>query len=119
MSPTDTPVDGATAPWVSFEDFRDGLPLSRFRVIVNPALAGPFVAQLAHAIAVSIALLGCGIATALAGYLAAGAVLVATGMAFRRVMKWQAPRILLHLASRNSTTYYAATQRGVMEVRRA
>ncbi len=32
------------AEFIPFEEFRNGLPHGRFRVIVNPALAVPFVA---------------------------------------------------------------------------
>jgi len=43
---------------------------------------------------------------------------VAAGIGVRRVIAWQAPRILLHLASRQRLTYDDARAHGVMEVRR-
>jgi len=43
---------------------------------------------------------------------------VATGVLLRRVIRWQAPKILLHLASRQPATYDDARAHGVMEVRR-
>ena len=94
-----------TAEHIPFEEFRNGLPHGRFHVIVNPALA--------------MALIGPGIAAALLGYLWTGGLLVAAGILLRRVVKSQAPRILLHLATRMPTVYGQATEHGVMEVRRA
>ena len=38
-----------TAEYIPFEEFRNGLPRGRFRVIVNPKLASPFVAYRTHA----------------------------------------------------------------------
>ena len=118
MQDLTTPGASDTAEFVAFEDFRDGLTRGRFRVIVNPDLARAFVAQRAHAMPVTIAVVGCGIAAALAGFTIAGALLVGAGILFRRAVKWQAPKILLHLASHMPATYYAATTQGVMEVRR-
>ena len=54
-----------SAEYVPFEDFRAGLPYGHFRVIVNPKLAGPFVAHRTHANALALALIGPGIAAAL------------------------------------------------------
>lgn len=112
------PHEPDTAEYIAFEAFQNGLPHGRFRVIVNPTLAQPFVAQRINAIPVAIAILGIGIACALGGYPIIGGLLVALGIVFRRVVKWQAPKILLHLASRQASAYYDATTQGVMEVRR-
>jgi hypothetical protein len=111
--------DADTAEYLPFEEFRDGLPLGRFQVIVNPQLAPPFVVHRVHASALAIALIGPGIALALAGHAWIGALLVAAGVLLRRVVKAQAPRILLHLAARIPSVYLDATSQGVMEVRRA
>jgi hypothetical protein len=107
------------AEYIPFEEFRDGLPRGRFRVIVNPALAAPFVSYRTHATMLSIALVGPGIALALAGHPFPGGALVAAGIALRWSVKAQAPRILLHLAARMPAVYEQATEHGVMEVRRA
>ncbi len=112
------PTDADTAEYIAFEAFQRGLPQGRFQVIVNPRLVQPFVAQRLNAVPVAIAILGLGIACALGGYVIAGGLLVALGIAFRRVVKWQAAKILLHLASRHMATYYEATTQGVMEVQR-
>ena len=107
------------AEFIPFEEFRNGLPHGRFRVIVNPALVGPFVAHRTHSAALALALLGPGIAAALGGHLLLGACLVAAGWLLRRTVKKQAPQILLHLATRVPAVYGQATANGVMEVQRA
>ena len=108
-----------TVEYIPFEEFRNGLPHGRFRVIVNPALAAPFVAHRTHATQLAIAIIGSGIAAALAGHPWPGGLVVAAGILLRRVVKTQAPRILLHLATRVPSVYEQATEHGVMEVRRA
>ena len=113
------PTNSETAEFIAFEEFRSGLSHGRFRVIVDPALAQRFVAQRLHATPVALALIGPGIALALAGFAIAGAVLVAGGLLFWRSIQWQAGKILLQLASRQPAAYYDATTNGVMEVRRA
>lgn len=108
-----------TAEYIPFEEFRNGLPHGRFRVIVNPKLAAPFVAYRTHATPLALALIGPGIAAALAGHAWLGALLVAAGIALRWSVKKHAPRLLLHLAARVPSVYGQATEHGVMEVRRA
>ena len=117
MSQQNDPQD--TVEYIPFDEFRDGLPLGRFRVIVNPALAAPFVAHQTHATPLAVALIGPGIAAALVGYPWTGLLLVAAGILLRRIVKRQAPRILLHMAARLPSVYEQATEHGVMEVRRA
>ena len=107
------------ADYIAFEEFRNGLPHGRFRIIVNPGLAVPFVAQRTHATPLALAMIGPGIALALAGHPWAGGLLVAAGILLRRAVKTQAARILLHLAARLPSVYDQATGDGVMEVRRA
>jgi len=116
---TEPANDGSSAEYIAFEEFRNGLPHGRFRVVVNPELAQRFVARRVNVVPVAIAVLGCGIASALAGYPLAGAVLVVIGILLRRVIKRQAAKILLHLASTQASTYHDATAEGVMEVQRA
>lgn len=109
----------ATAEYIPFEEFRQGLPQGRFRVIVNPALAAAFVSHRTYAMPLAIALIGPGIALALAGHPSIGGPLVAAGILLRWSVKTHAPRILLHLATRVPSVYEQATADGVMEVRRA
>jgi len=108
-----------TAEYIPFDEFRNGLPHGRFRVIVNPTLVGPFVAHCTHARPLTIAIIGPGIAAALAGHPWVGAALVAVGALLRLAVRKQAARILLHLAARVPSVYAQATEHGVMEVRRA
>jgi hypothetical protein len=117
MSQPDTAQD--TAEYIPFEEFRNGLPHGRFHVIVNPKLAVSFVAHCTRATPLAMAVIGPGIAAALLGYLWTGGLLVAAGIVLRRVVKSQAPRILLHLATRMPAVYEQATEHAVMEVRRA
>ncbi len=114
----DASTDRTTAEYVAFAEFRDGLPVGRFRVIVNPGLAQRFVAERLNVTPVAIAVIGIGIASALGGYSVVGAVLVGVGILLRRTIKWQAPKILLQLASRQAAVYHEATAAGIMEVRR-
>jgi hypothetical protein len=118
VSEANSTTETQSAEYVAFEDFRGGLPLGRFHIIVNPDLARRFVAQRTHATPLAIAIVGSGIASALAGYPVVGVLLVAAGIALRRAIKWQAPKILLHLASRQPAIYHDAAANGVMEVRR-
>jgi hypothetical protein len=113
------PADQATAAHIPFEAFRDGLPQGRFRVIVNPDLAPRFVAQRVNAVPVAIFVIGIGIAFALSGKAVVGALIVTAGILFRRAVKWQAPTLLLQMASRLPAVYADATSQGVMEVRQA
>jgi hypothetical protein len=109
----------AAAEYIPFADFSAGLPKGRFRIIVNPALVVPFVSHRTHAAPLALALIGPGIAVALLGHPAWGGLLVAAGVLLRWSIRKQAPRILLHLASRVPSVYDQATAHGVMEVRRA
>lgn len=107
------------AEYIPFDEFRNGLPHGRFQVIVDPALARPFVAHCTHATPLALAVIGPGVAAALVGYPWTGALLVIAGILLRRAVRTQAPRILLHLAAHVASVYERATEHGVMEVRRA
>jgi hypothetical protein len=107
------------AEYVDFEEFRAGLPQGRFRVIVNPKLARRYVSQRLLLIVVLIPVIGIGLALALLGATWTGAALVFGGVAFNRILMWQAPKILLHMAARDAKHYEYATQNGLLEVRRA
>jgi hypothetical protein len=107
------------AEYVPHEDFRAGLPAGRFRVVVDPKLARRFVAQRLLLVVVVTPVIGIGLALALTGHTWPGALLVAAGVLLNRVVMWQAPRILLHMAQRDAAVYAFATQNGILEVRRA
>ena len=68
MTGPDAANDDSDAEHIAFEEFRNGLPHGRFRVIVNPELAQRFVARRVNVVPIAIAVVGCGIASALAGW---------------------------------------------------
>ena len=107
-----------TVPYIPFEDFRNGLPLGRFHVIVNPERAGRYIKQRLNVLPLTVVLIGVGLALVLSGTVAPGAVLVFAGMIVKRVVQWQAPKILLHLASRKPAVYAEVTDQAILEVRR-
>jgi hypothetical protein len=111
--------EGEFAEFIPHEEFRAGLPAGRFRVIVNPKLARRYVSQRLLLIVVLMPLIGVGIALALTGKTWLGAFLVFLGVALNRITMWQAPALLLQMATRDPAVYEYVTQQGVMEVRRA
>lgn len=113
------PTAPDTAEYIPFDEFRNGLPHGRFRVVVNPTIAPAFVAHRLHATPLAIALIGPGIALALAGHPWIGVALVALGVLVRWTVRKRAGPILLHLATRVPSVYDQATEHGVMEVQRA
>ncbi|HEY0823686.1 MAG TPA: hypothetical protein VGD76_07860 [Ramlibacter sp.] len=110
---------GEFAEYIGHEEFRAGLPAGRFRVVVNPKLARRYVAQRLLLIVFVMPIIGVGLALALTGRTWPGALLVAAGVLLNRVVMWQAPKILLHMATRDPAVYEFVTQNGLMEVRRA
>ena len=112
----------AAAPlalYVPFAEFQAGLPEGRFRVIVNPDLAKPFIAHAVNVMPVTLAIVGCGLGAALVGYTFTGVCLIAAGALFRRRVLASAPQIVVYLAGRRQGTYDLVTSQGVMEVQRA
>jgi hypothetical protein len=112
-------VDTGLPEYVAFEEFRTGLGAGRFRVVVDPKLARRYVSQRLLLVVLVMPVIGIGIALALAGARWTGALLVAGGVLLHRLVMWQAPHILLHMASRDPKVYEHATQNGLLEVRRA
>jgi hypothetical protein len=113
------PDDDAFVPYVAHDEFRNGLPYGHFRVVVNPTLVRPYVVQRTRVNLLAIGLIVAGAALALAGLGLPGAVLVVLGIAANRLVRHQAARIVLHLASKDPAVYAEVTTNGVMEVRRA
>jgi hypothetical protein len=111
-------TDTDYAEYVPFEEFRAGLPTGRFRLVVNPKLARRFVTQRLFLIVLLMPLIGIGIALALTGARWTGAIMVAAGVILHRVVMWQAPHILLYMASHDQKVYEHVTQHGLMEVKR-
>jgi hypothetical protein len=111
-------VEEDLAPYVPHEEFRTGLPAGRLRIVVNPKLARRYVSQRLLLLVVLMPVIGIGIALALTGRTWTGALLVAAGVALNRLVMWQAPKILVQMATRDPAVYDFATQNGVLEVRR-
>ena len=63
--------------------------------------------------------IGAGAVLALTGYALPGVVLVVLGIAANRLVRRQAGKIVLQLATRDPAVYAEVTSNGVMEVRRA
>ena len=114
-----TPQDTDTVPFIAHDEFRNGLPFGRFRIVVNPELARRYVVQRTHVHLLAVACIGAGAVMALSGSPWGGLVLVALGIGGNRVVRHQAAKILLHLAARDPQVYAEATTQGVMEVRRS
>jgi hypothetical protein len=106
------------AEYVPHEEFRAGLPAGRMRVVVDPKLARRYVAQRLLLLVVLMPVIGVGIALVLTGRTLPGALLVFAGVALHRIVRWQAPKILLNMALRDAAVYEHVTQNGLMEVRR-
>lgn len=104
---------------VSHQEFKTGLPMGRFRLIVNPERAQKYVRHRLFVIGVSLPLLGIGAALALSGHVWWGLPLVLVGALLPRVIKAHAPRILLHLALHDARAYQEAIEYEILEVRRA
>ncbi len=111
--------DGEFAEYIAHEEFRAGLPAGRFRVIVDPKLARRFVAPRLMLIVFVMPIIGVGLALVLTGRTWPGVLLVAAGVLLNRVVRWQAPKILVHMAVRDPAVYEFVTHNGLMEVRRA
>jgi hypothetical protein len=111
--------DDRFVPAIEHAEFRNGVSYGRFRLVVNPQLARPYVVQRTRVNVLAATLIGIGAVLALSGQALPGGVLVALGIAANRVVRHQAPKIVLHLALKDPAVYAEVTSNGVMEVRRA
>ncbi len=118
MSGSNAP-DSGFVPYIAHEEFRSGAAHGRFRIVVNPALARPYVVRRTRIDLLAVLVIAAGAALALAGQAAAGAVLVALGVIANRLVRHQAAKIVLQLALQHAEVYAEVTSNGVMEVRRA
>lgn len=112
-------ADDDGVPYIAHDEFRRGAAHGRFRIVVNPALARPYVVRRTRVDLVAAVVVASGALLALAGQPVPGIVLVALGIAANRLVRRQAAPIVLHLAIRNPSVYADVTSTGVMEVRRA
>lgn len=102
---------------VSHEEFRRGLQIGRYRVIVNPALAPKYVQHRLMIKILILPVLGIGIALGVSGYIWPGLFLVVLGILVPRLIRKKAPELLLHLAMHNQDVYREAVEFEVLEVR--
>ena len=117
MNPSSQAASEQQALNIQHSEFSAGLPAGRFKVIVNPVLAQKYVRHRLFIVGISLPLLGIGAALAISGYVWAGLPLVASGFLLPRVIKSQAPKILLYLAQHDAKTYFEAMKFGILEVR--
>ena len=104
---------------VPFEEFKAGLPIGRFRLIVNPQRAYKYVRHRLYLNGISIPMLGTGVALGLVGYLIPGTIFCLLGFGMRWFVKREAPKILLHLVQNDAKVYYESIEFEIMEVRLA
>jgi hypothetical protein len=103
--------------FIPHQEFKTGLPRGRFRVIVNPERAQKYIKHKLFVIGIALPLMGLGAALALSGYPWAGLPMVLIGILLPRVIKKQAPKILLHLTQNDAKTYQEAIEFEILEVR--
>jgi hypothetical protein len=119
---TDSAAPEATdeqALLVPHAEFRKGLPAGQFRVIVNPDRARKFVRHRLLMMPITTAMAGIGIALALSQMPWWGLGLIATAVLLNRLVRLQAAKILLYLATQDEKTYFEAMEFEILEVRRA
>lgn len=104
---------------VPYQEFKAGLPVGRFRLIVNPERAYKYVRHRLYLNGISIPLLGTGVALGLTGYLIPGTIFCVLGFGMRCFVKKEAPKILLHLIQNDAKVYYESIEFEIMEVRLA
>lgn len=111
--------DAPEAIYVPHDEFRTGLPAGRFRVIVNPERARKYVKHRLMLTALILPIIGTGIGMAYYGYPWFGLALVLLGIAAHRVVAYQAPKMLLHMATQDARIYREAIDFEILEVRLA
>ena len=114
-----SPPDEGCVPSIGHDEFRRGAAFGHFRIVVNPALARPYVVQRTRVDLLATVVIGAGAVLALSGQAVPGLLLVVLGIAANRLVRIQAGKIVLQLALRDPTVYGEVTGNGVMEVRRA
>ncbi len=119
MNAPNATEDQGYVPYVAHDEFRAGLPHGHFKLVVNPALARPYVVQRTRINGFAIMVIVIGAVLALSAQPWPGAALVVVGIAANRLVRHQAGRILVHLALKDPAVYAEVTGNGLMEVRRA
>jgi hypothetical protein len=111
--------DDGSVPYIAHDEFRNGAAHGRFRIVVNPALARPYVVRRTRIDLLAVLIIVAGAALALAGQAELGVVLVGLGVIANRLVRHQAGKIVLQLALQHPEVYAEVTSNGVMEVQRA
>lgn len=107
------------AELIPHAEFCSGLPAGHFKLIVNPQLARIFIRQRLMLMPMALTIAGVGIALALTGQPWWGLGLVVAAVVVNRVIRYQAPNIMLQLATSSEPTYHEVMAKGILEVRRA
>lgn len=102
---------------VAHADFVRGLPVGRYRVIVNPDRARAYMQGRLLVKLICLPILGVGAALAIAGQVMWAIPLVAFGFLFPRIVRKRAPQMLLDLAQRDAKVYREAIEQEILEVR--
>lgn len=119
MSETSTSDELQPVEFIPFNEFKNGLPFGRFRVIVNPKLAQRYMKERLNAVIVIIVMIVVGLALMFYGARWFGAALVIIGFVISRVLKSQSPKMVLHLATKDPAIYRDLLDKEVMSVHRA
>jgi hypothetical protein len=106
-------------PYIEHSRFKAGLPHGQFRVVINPALARPYVVHRTYLNSVLVVCIAAGAGLAMAGAGLLGLVVCALGVIASRLARHQAAKVVLHLAQHSPQVYAEVTTNGVMEVRQA
>lgn len=118
--PESTPSEHAdAAQFIPHAEFCRGLPAGHFKLIVNPQLARIFIRQRLMLMPMALTIAGVGIALALTGQPWWGLGLVVAAVVVNRLIRQQAPKIMLQLATSSEPTYHEVMAKGILEVRRA
>ncbi|MEN9537780.1 MAG: hypothetical protein RLZZ126_15 [Pseudomonadota bacterium] len=104
---------------VPHPEFVRGAPAGHFKFVVNPQVARVYVRQRLWILPICISLAGIGMALALTQRPWWGLGLVAGAVLLNRLVRLQAPQILLHLALSDERVYWQAQQLGALEVQTA
>jgi hypothetical protein len=109
----------APEAYVPHASFRAGLPFGRYRVVINPTQARPYVVNRTRVNLFAVTLICIGAVLAFAGHTWVGGAAVVLGIAANRLVGSQAAKIVLHLALKDPRVYHEVITNGVMEVRAA
>ena len=119
LSETSAAHSADAALFVPHAEFCRGLPAGHFKLVVNPQLARIFIRQRLMLMPMALTIAGVGIALALTGQPWWGLGLVVVAVAVNRLIRHQAAKIMLQLATSSEPTYHEVMAKGILEVRRA